>query len=163
MADDTRDTIDELDYYALLEIEPEASESDIKEAFHAFARKYHPDQYPAGTALADRAARIYRRGTEAYRVLTRPQARELYDRARAETSSPPESRPAPKKDRARESLRPPAIAAERDPLEREADKAIGLGNYLLAKRFLISALQLNPDNEELQAKFRVVKEKLGES
>ncbi len=77
-------TLDEVDYYALLGIEQDAGVDQIRRAFHDFARRYHPDLY----ALNDpedqiKAARVYRRGTEAYRVLLNPGRRNEYDRGLA--------------------------------------------------------------------------------
>ncbi|MDD9943484.1 MAG: DnaJ domain-containing protein [Myxococcales bacterium] len=72
--------LDDLDYYALLKVSRDASADAIKRAFHAFARKYHPDRVAHDPKLSERHTRIYQRGTEAYRVLAHPQQRSLYDR-----------------------------------------------------------------------------------
>jgi len=76
------DPLEALDYYALLSVQPDASSDAIRDAFHRFAAKYHPDRFVAQGAASrsvDRAAQIYRRGAEAYRVLTDPRKRKLYD------------------------------------------------------------------------------------
>jgi DnaJ-class molecular chaperone len=76
------DRLDQLDYYTLLGVGPEASQLELKRAFRNFARRYHPDRF-AGKPddKIERATQIYRRGSEAYRVLSDPVARRSYDAA----------------------------------------------------------------------------------
>ncbi len=76
------DRLDQLDYYTLLGIQPDASEADVRRAFRKFARKYHPDRYSGAPAdKRERANAIYRRGSEGVQVLCDPDARRLYDAA----------------------------------------------------------------------------------
>ena len=80
------DPLEQLDYYALLGLTPAANTDEVRRAFHRFAAKYHPDRFVGGGASAekvDRAAQIYRRGAEAYKVLTDPRHRKTYDLQRA--------------------------------------------------------------------------------
>ncbi|MEZ4251429.1 MAG: J domain-containing protein [Polyangiales bacterium] len=74
------DRLDDLDYYTLLGLEPHATADAVRDAFHRFALKYHPDNHSGGdpTRLA-RATQIFRRGAEAYRVLSSPDSRRRYD------------------------------------------------------------------------------------
>jgi curved DNA-binding protein CbpA len=76
------DPLEQLDYYTLLCVEPDASPDAMRRAFHQFAAKYHPDKFLAQGAdprKVERAAQIYRRGAEAYKVLTDLRRRKLYD------------------------------------------------------------------------------------
>ena len=70
-------------YGADLEDHAEGSISDqVRRAFHQFATKYHPDQFQKNGAeerKVERAAQIYRRGAEAYRILCDPKRRKAYD------------------------------------------------------------------------------------
>lgn len=62
------------DYYEVLEITKNASESEIKKAFRTLARKYHPDVNKSSEAV-DKFKEI----NEAYQILSDPQKRSAYD------------------------------------------------------------------------------------
>ncbi len=81
--------MDELDYYQLLHVKPEASASEIRQAFHASSRHYHPDaNRTLEPDLRDQCGRISKRITEAYCVLRDARRRKAYDAKRAEEGSP---------------------------------------------------------------------------
>jgi molecular chaperone DnaJ len=63
------------DFYVLLGVSREASETDIKKAYRKLAMEYHPDRNPASDAEAR-----FKEITEAYEVLRDPQKRSAYDR-----------------------------------------------------------------------------------
>jgi curved DNA-binding protein CbpA len=74
--------LDDLDYYTLVGARDDATISEIKKAFRDFARRYHPDNYAGrDAAKIEQATAIYRRGSEAYQVLTDPKMRGAYDLA----------------------------------------------------------------------------------
>src|SRR5438128_3277446 len=65
----------ERDYYELLGVARDASESEIKKAFRGLARELHPD-----VSDAPDADERFREVVEAYEVLSKSETRELYDR-----------------------------------------------------------------------------------
>jgi len=81
--------LDDLTYYALLSVPDDASHDDLKRAFHVFADTFHPDAH-SGRPDDEREAigRIFRRGTEGYRVLEDPALRTGYDASLAQGEPP---------------------------------------------------------------------------
>lgn len=78
-----REQLDELDYYALLGVASSASVEQIRAAFHEFALLFHPDRYVDDEAMQRQALRVFKRGSEAYRVLTNTVLRARFDQARS--------------------------------------------------------------------------------
>jgi DnaJ-class molecular chaperone len=62
------------DYYAVLGVARDASDTEIKRAFRELARRHHPDVGPADNGEA------FREINEAYAALSDPEARARYDR-----------------------------------------------------------------------------------
>jgi molecular chaperone DnaJ len=65
-----------VDYYSVLGVERDASESDIKRAYRGLARKFHPDVAEDKSMAEVRFKEI----NEAYEILSDPQKRQQYDR-----------------------------------------------------------------------------------
>ena len=154
------DPLDDLDYYDLLRIDPSATADDVRRAFHDFAMRYHPDRYSgADDDKQERAAAIYRRGAEAYRVLTDVEQRRRYDEglrsgtlryeepSSSSVTRPPSGMLEVKNLRAR-------------PLLQKALEQIKSGDLKGAKLNLTLALNYEPENILLQAKLADVKQKL---
>lgn len=64
------------DYYEVLGVSREASESDIKKAYRKLALQYHPDRNPGDTQAEER----FKEAAEAYSVLGDGEKRARYDR-----------------------------------------------------------------------------------
>lgn len=66
------------DYYAILGVEPNAGEAEIKNAYRRLARKYHPD-----VSKEPGAEERFKAINEAYEALRDPKKRAAYDQLRA--------------------------------------------------------------------------------
>jgi curved DNA-binding protein len=66
------------DYYRLLEIAPNATDSEIKSAYRKLAKKYHPD-----TSKAADAEERFKEINEAHETLKDPKKRAAFDQMRA--------------------------------------------------------------------------------
>lgn len=62
------------DYYEVLGVDKNASETEIKSAFRRLAKKYHPD-----VSKEENAAELFKEAQEAYAVLSDPEKRKQYD------------------------------------------------------------------------------------
>ncbi|MEM9074708.1 MAG: DnaJ domain-containing protein [Myxococcota bacterium] len=157
--------LDAIDYYALLGIPDEAPIPAIKRAFRKFARKYHPDRF-AG-APADKVARaeaIYRRGSEAFQVLTDPRTRQAYDLAlrqgklrltgeeQAKAAAPEVETP---KKKASPIKSPQALT-----YFKKGIAAAHQGDWKASWRFLKMAMDAEPNNDFIEQRFYQVDRRL---
>jgi len=71
----------DVDYYAMLGVARDASDTEIRERFRALAREAHPDRFPAEQRAEAEAK--FQELAEAVNVLTHPERRKLYDFERA--------------------------------------------------------------------------------
>src|SRR5690606_24667807 len=69
----------EKDFYAVLGVSKDVSESELKKVYRKLARQYHPDSNPGDAADESRFKEI----SEAYAVHSDPQERAEYDQLRA--------------------------------------------------------------------------------
>lgn len=86
------------DYYAILEVSPQASLEVINNAYRALVKKYHPDR-SLSVAHKEKVTRIMQDINEAYQVLSHELARKQYDeewrRFRTENPEKPSTARAP--------------------------------------------------------------------
>lgn len=74
--------IDELDYFQILKVNQNASPEEIKEAYFRESRQYHPDKfYNEAPDLARKVTTIFKRITEAYKILSDPETRTVYTKS----------------------------------------------------------------------------------
>ncbi|XP_005142296.2 dnaJ homolog subfamily B member 8 [Melopsittacus undulatus] len=74
-----------VDYYKVLGLKNSASQDDVKKSYHELARKWHPDKNPNNREEAEEK---FKAVAEAYKVLSNPQKRSLYDESVKESRSP---------------------------------------------------------------------------
>lgn len=72
--------LDQLDYFAVLQVPQTAGLAEVKAAYHRESRRFHPDRYAAvpDERLRDAVGRVYRRINEAYTVLRDDAKRKKY-------------------------------------------------------------------------------------
>ena len=151
--------LDQLDYYDLLQVGTSATADEVRRAFHAFATKFDPDRFAgAPPEKRERAAHIYRRGAEAYRVLLDPEQRRLYDaqRARGKLRLDPEE----KTDRGAPTGSLGVRSPRARPFAQKAADAVKKGDWATARLNLKLALQHEPGNALLEARLAEVEQNL---
>ncbi|MFT5355110.1 MAG: curved DNA-binding protein CbpA [Polyangiales bacterium] len=163
-------SLDDLDYYTLLSLDDRDDLPAIKKAFRDFARKYHPDIYAGkGKVRVEQATVIYRRGSEAYQVLTDTKLRAAYDEALQSGRTRLSGRAM---DRALAPVPPPAKKKNDDvPIQtphalaqyKEGIAAAHRGDWKTAWRYLKQAHESEPENEFIASRFFRVERKLRNS
>lgn len=142
----------ELDYYQLLHLTREAGSADVKRAYHATTRVFHPDaNRNLEPELREAVRMISMRISEAYSVLRDPRRRRAYDTRLSESGG------------IRIQLsEASAEAGRRDVSEREGRTPEGRRYYKLAQRDLVrrdfaaaarnlqTALTFEPGNASLK-------------
>lgn len=79
--------LDELDYYQILDLVPNAAQSDVKKAYFETSRTFHPDaNRHLDEAVRNACMRVSKRVTEAYCVLRDPRRRSVYDAQQGSSS-----------------------------------------------------------------------------
>lgn len=140
--------LDAISYYDLFRVAPNATFDDLRAAFHGFAESFHPDvhrwRHPNEQAAI---GIIYRRGTEAYRVLSEPALRARYDLALANGILRPEDLIVEM-----ETTASKAIAKANDPAARLVDRLKNAG----ARPFVLRAEELFKKGDPKQAKVQLV-------
>ena len=163
--------LEELTYYELFGIASESGTDEVRKAFHDFCDTFHPDRHVARSAGERQAlSTIFKRGTEAYVVLTDPALRGQYDAQLAvrpggqpqRMSFSPLSRPPSRRSPSRSALDDAARTPSARPFARRAEELIRSGDLRQAKLQLVLANHRDPGNETLQAALRDVEAKCSE-
>ncbi len=154
------DVLDQLTYYELFCVPATSTFDDLRQAFHLFADTFHPDGHRWRVDdEQDAIGRIYRRGTEAWRILSDPTLRARYDDAVANGNVRPEhllmeldtprslAPPPPGGGRLIDKLRSPAAR----PFVLRAEELMKSGDPKQAKIQLVMALHMDKGNPALEA------------
>ena len=154
--------IGELDYYQLLHLQRDASPREIRLAYHASSRAFHPDaNRHLDVNLQVAIARIAKGITEAYQVLREARRRHAYDellstgggvRIRLAEAS---SRGGRRDTETRQGLTPQGRQ-----YFNLAVKDIERQDWPAAARNLQTALTFEPDSEFFKSELATIREKL---
>jgi curved DNA-binding protein CbpA len=157
--------LDHISYYELFRLAPEATADQIRDGFHWFAEAFHPDVHHWRPPAEQTAiSYIFKRGTEAYRVLSDPPLRARYDDAVASGILRPESLVVDLDGPRSKSLAPGGgapggggrlVDKVRMPSARtfvlRASELATKGDPQQAKLQLVMAMHLDPKNPALEA------------
>jgi tetratricopeptide (TPR) repeat protein len=126
----------DLDHYAMLGLSSDANAAEVKKAYFKKAKKYHPDALASmGIAdLADEAARVFARISEAFEILSDPSRKAAYDSGAGSEPGIDTARLA----QAEKSFRKGEILAR-------------MGNFEAALEYLKPAVELWPDEPAYHA------------
>jgi len=141
--------LDSISYYDLFRVQKDASPDALRDAFHAFAESFHPDshhwRHPTELAAI---GYIFKRGTEAYRVLSDQQLRFRYDEALANGILRPENLIVDADGPRSQSISPASAAGS----ARLVDKVRTPG----ARPFVLRVEELAKKGDPQQAKLQLV-------
>ena len=159
-------SLDESDYFQVLEVTADADQRQIRDAYHRFSRDLHPDRFrhfPDGD-LRERAGRLFKRITEAYYVLRDDARRAQYS---ADVSGPARAqklRYSDESESQKQATRRRAILEQTGstPRGREcyqlALREQAAGRWPSAIRQLKMALMYEPQNELFREKLQEAEE-----
>jgi curved DNA-binding protein CbpA len=148
-------------YYEVIELPPTANATEIKDAYYAMARRYHPDRFhlQSGTRIHADISSAFARITQAYETLTDPAARSVYDQTLERSRQFWESAPKPSQFDVVDSVddfesAPDAAEAELGRAEysfREGFGALQQGRINAAVTHLATASRLIPHEARYRA------------
>lgn len=148
-------------YYQILRVNSKTPPEDVKKAFHRFALLCHPDQFAGQPPeLARAAAEAFKRGVEAYRVLSNDKMRDRYDRVLTRgklrlDDKALSDRPPPPRGKTLEQV---ARTPKAKQIAMKADRLLTIGKLDEARVLLVTAYQQEPDNEELGERLKLIYE-----
>jgi DnaJ-class molecular chaperone len=145
--------LDELDYYGLLHVPQGADAREVKRAYFASSRAFHPDaNRHLSEELQAAIASIAKRVTEAYSVLRDPRRRAVYDRLLAEGSGLRIQLAEATAEAGRSETQQRGRTAQGRQYYAHAEAGLQRGDRAAAARNLQTALTFEPDNALFRAK-----------
>jgi curved DNA-binding protein CbpA len=152
--------LDEQSYYEILRLPSGAPLADVKAAFHEFALDVHPDRYvDAERADAQVASEIFKRGVEAYKVLSNSKMRAKYDegllagRLRYVEGGVPAAPPLVARTLSLEEI---ALRPKAKQHALRADRFLAARRLEDARLALVSAIQEDYDNDDLKERLNAL-------
>jgi curved DNA-binding protein CbpA len=162
--------LDELSYYELFGLPARATADEVQAAFHKFCETFHPDGHVDRDARERQAlSTIFKRGTEAYSVLSDVGLRAQYDAQLSVPGSPrpprvsfsPLSRPPSRGPTGAATLAESVRSPSARPFARRAEELLGKGDLRQAKLQLVMANHMDPGNTVLEQALHELESKLG--
>jgi curved DNA-binding protein CbpA len=164
------EVLDELTYYELFGLRSDADADTLRAAFHVFCDTFHPDRHIGfGAREHDAATAVFKRGAEAYVVLSDAGLRRQYDEQLSVKQSPrppritfsPLSRPPSSRAAGGVPLEDSVRSPSARPFARRAEELVLKGDFRQAKLQLVMANHMDPGNEALEGALRDIEDKLG--
>jgi len=151
-------------HYEVMDVQRDATASDLKTVYYQLARRYHPDRFRKSDAgLLPRIEAAFARITQAYDTLRDDQLRASYDtkleaRRKADQivdSAPKASEPAPQPEAVAEGVAEPVVsAAERAASQyKEGRAALELGQKKVALALFAAASRAVPNEPRYRASY----------
>jgi DnaJ-class molecular chaperone len=159
------ESLEQLNYYEVLRIDPTAAPHEIQEAFHDLSLRCHPDRFvDDGPEVSAAASVVFKRAVEAYSILRRPNLRQRYDAELNKAGGAPvkidEHAIEQKKKHEQRTLFMIANDVRAKKFAAKADAFLAQGNLEGARIQLISAVQNDPGNDELKERLDILYEAL---
>ena len=146
-----------LTYYQLLDVAHNAPGSEIKDAYFQSAMQYHPDRFMQlrNKRLKGQIYEVYKRLSEAFKVLINPVTRRYYDKQLEAVRDTPEPNLrflnfGRRARRQTEALTREAHTKEGKRYLHYAKLAEAEGRFTSARDYMVQAIELEPDNEALK-------------
>ena len=142
------------DHYEVLSLARDASNSEIKKAYYAMARSYHPDRFhlKSGTQLHTDISMAFAKITQAYETLANPDTRANYDKNLARVKKVAATK--------RREDEPKDILVSNDGVDeatradacfKQGSAALEQGQSDVAARYLAAAVRAEPQNATYHA------------
>ena len=162
------EVLDSLSYYEIFRVEQAVGADDLRTAFYAFASDFHPDAHTGRPRRErDAIAHIFKRGNEAYRVLSNPGLRARYDEALAGGDVRPQHILGMSGGPAESMAPPPPKGADRmrNPSARafvmRAEELFKKSDPKQAKIQLVLAMHMDQHNPALEAFLKEIETEIG--